>query len=180
MNTKNIHVIGIDPGGTTGWARFTIPRVCIFGDEEPSIVEWDYGVFQGPANEQVMAIARYARETQSLDYKCGPALVVEDWDPDPNFKVADKEVYSPIRIGAKLALLWHLSNPTIPGPNWLGDATLTFQGRVIAKTTYTDERLKNLKLYVANDHIRDATRHALTAIRRARQNPEFAEELWPY
>jgi hypothetical protein len=174
MVAKHLHVIGVDPGGSTGWARLTIPRACVFGDElePPEIIERDYGEFHGAEPEQAIALARYVRATQSLDYKIGPALVVEAWDIDPKFRSTDPETLSPVRLGAMLLLLQH--------QDLLGDSTLTFQGRALAKSTMTDERLHKLHLYVASDHIRDAHRHALTALRRARENEEFAGKLWPY
>jgi len=62
----------------------------------------------------------------------------------------------------------------------LGDASLTFQSRTLAFGTVTDERLKRWRLWVeGSDHIRAALRHGITALRRARENPEFAIRLWP-
>lgn len=181
MVTKNLHVIGIDPGALTGWCRVTVPRQSIFGDADSEIVEWDYGIFQGDECEQAINIARYARETQSLDYKTGPALVVEAWDIAPHAKSTDPETLSPIRIGSHLVMLRYLTDLFQKGPgiNWLGDSTVTFQSRTI-KSSMDDDRLKSRHMYVAQDDIRDATRHALMALRRARNNPEFAEQLWPY
>ncbi len=171
MTTKHLHIMGVDPGGDSGWARLTIPRNSIFGDQEPEILERDYGLFRGPEPEQATNLARKAREIQSLDYKTGVAIIVEAWDQDPTFKSTDPEALSPVRLGAMLALLQHQGK--------LGDATLHFQSRTIAKTTVTDERLHRLHLYVANDHIRDAHRHAITGLKRARNSPTFARELWP-
>jgi hypothetical protein len=173
MAPKAIHIIGIDPGGTTGYCRLTIPRLSIFGDEPPEILDRDYGEFNGLESEQAVDIASFARQVQSMDYKVGPALVIEDWDIDPRFKSTDPETLSPVRLGAMLTLLRHMGK--------LNDATLTFQGRSIAKQTMTDDRLKSRNLYVpGSEHIRDAHRHALTALRRAREKKEFAVSLWPH
>jgi hypothetical protein len=172
MPPRNIHVMGIDPGATTGWYNITIPRLCIFGDEEAKILEVDYGEFTGDEAHQAVELARLAREIQSMDYKYGPALIVEAWDVDPTFKSTDQEVLSPVRIGAMLTLLKHQRQ--------LGDCTLHFQSRALAFGTATDERLQKWKLWVkGSDHIRAASRHAIVALRRARENPEFARELWP-
>lgn len=172
MATKYLHVIGVDPGGTTGWCLFTIPRESIFGQDSSKIIQWDFGEFTGPLAEQAVNLARLSREIQSLDYKQGPALVVEDWTVDPTFKSLDSEALSPIRLGAMLVLLKKL--------NQLADATVTFQNRSQAKQTITDERLHRSGYWVkGSDHIRDATRHAITALRRAADSEEFAEKLWP-
>jgi hypothetical protein len=183
MTTKNLHVIGIDPGTHTGWARITVPRVSIFGDASPEVVEWDCGLFQGSEPEQVINIARLARETQGLDYHTGPALVIEAWDIDPEFDNTDPEILSPVRIGAMLTLLRYQTDQCrdhAGWPVWLGDATITFQSRALAKQSVNDDRLKRRGFWTkGSDHIRDATRHALTALRRATENSEFAKELWP-
>ena len=173
MPTKNLHVLGIDPGGETGWCWLTVRRAAIFGPENPDVLEWDYGTFNGPEPGQSIAISRKAREIQSLDYKTGPAIMSERWDIDPAFKSTDQETFSPVRINAQLQLLHYEKR--------MGDATLHFQGRAQAFHTYTDERLKRLGLYVPGpDHIRSATKHALMALRRARERRDFALELWPY
>jgi hypothetical protein len=172
MTTKHLHVLAIDPGGTSGWVCITVPRLCVFGPAPSEIWEWDYGEFSGAEPVQAIAIARLAREIQSLDYLIGPAIIVEDWDIDTKFKSTDPETLSPVRLGAMLTLLQH--------QKLLGDATLHFQGRGIAFSTMTDDRLRRNGLWVeGSDHIRAATRHAITALRLARENPVFAKELWP-
>ena len=77
MPTKNLHVLGIDHGGETGWCWLTVRRAAIFGPENPDVLEWDYGTFNGPEPGQSIAISRKAREIQSLDYKTGPAIMSE-------------------------------------------------------------------------------------------------------
>lgn len=169
--TKNIHVIGVDPGGTTGWCRVTVPRASIFDRARSEIVEWDYGELAGPEVSQVFAFTRLVRETQSLDYKIGPAIVCESWDIDPRFKSTDPEALSPARIGAMLLYARECGQ--------MGDAMVGFQSRVLAKTTLTDDRLRAAGMYVAGSaHIRDATRHALTFLRRAKQSQDLREEMW--
>lgn len=182
--TPDLHIIGIDPGGTTGWCRLTVPRKAIFGKEPSEITEWDYGEFNGLETQQALDIARLARETQGLAYRVGPALIIEQWDQDPRFKSTDPEALSPVRIGAMLCLLKHIQNLRGQLENivtsWLGDATLTFQGRQMAFSTATDDRLRAWGMYHKNsEHIRAATRHAITALRRAKQSKDFATQLWP-
>jgi hypothetical protein len=169
--TKNIHVIGIDPGGTTGWCLLTVPRDTIFGREPGEILRWEYGEEGGNEAEQVLSLARLTRGIQSLDYQIGPALVVEAWDSDPSFKSTDPEALSPARIGGMLLYA------KLRGD--LSDALVTFQSRSLAKEALTDDRLKAAGMYVpGSDHIKDATRHALTALRRARKSPELRYAMW--
>jgi hypothetical protein len=171
MPYPEIHVIGIDPGGTTGWARFTVPRDCMYGNERSSVVSWDYGELTGPEDVQVDNLCRLARQTQSLSYMVGPALVCEDWDVDPSFKNTDTEYLSPVRIAAKLGYAIHLGKAN--------DSRLTLQGRSIAFTTMNDDRLRRSGYWVeGSDHIRAATRHAITALRRAKESDKFRDVLW--
>jgi hypothetical protein len=173
--TKDLQIVGFDPGGTSGWARFAVPRLCIFGTEDPEILEWDYGELTGPEPAQVMQLCRMLREFQGLDYKCGPALVSERWDADPSFKSTDTEQYSPVRINGMLELMFSQF------PKLTGDATLHFSSRSDAFHVFTDERLKDRGLYVAGSrHIRSGTKHALLGLRRARENVNIAHSFWPY
>jgi hypothetical protein len=168
----NLNIIGIDPGGTTGWAWLIVPRECIWGDAPSRIVEWDYGEISGKETSQVKSICELARMAQGLDYHVGPALIVEGWDQDPKFKSTDPEALSPVRIGAMLSYALFRGD--------MGkDIRICFQGRTTAKEAFTDDRLRAAGMYVpGSDHIRDATRHALTALRRAKKSKDFREALW--
>lgn len=174
MTTVNLNVLAIDPGGTTGWVLLTVLRSAIFADAYPEIIEWDYGELTGPEPRQATEIAQMAREIQGLDYLTGPAIMSERWTADPEFKSADQENYSPIRINAQLELLQYQKK--------LGDATLHFQSRTIkAARAVSDERMKRLGLYVpGSKHIQDAVKHGVTTLRRARESWDFAIKLWPY
>lgn len=172
MPPRELHVLGIDPGGTTGWCKLTIPRVSIVDGEPGTILDQQVGEFAGYEHDQAYEIAALCRTVQGLAYKIGPALVVEDWDQDPSFKSTDPEVLSPCRIGAMLTYVYYRTK-------LMNDARLVFQSRVMAKSTATDARLKRWGLYRrGSDHIKDATRHAIVAIRRAKQDPELAEAFW--
>jgi hypothetical protein len=165
MVANDIHILGIVPGSTTGWCLFTVPRLSIFGDEPGELLKRDYGVFDGPEPAQAEDIARLTREVQSLDYKLGPAVLVEYTTVNP----AD---LSPVRVSAMLKFL-HFHGK-------MGDSTLTAQSRSVAQNTMNDDRLRKSHLFVANDHIADATRNALTGLRRANEDADFAALLWPY
>lgn len=158
MAPNNIHLMGIVPGETTGWYLVTVPRFSIFFDDPPAILEYDWGQFDGDEEKQAMELARLAREVQSLDYKVGPALVC-DADSAPS-------------VSTMLRLLRY------QGKLW--DATLTLQDRTLARKMYPDETLRRKRLWTEDEQIRDACRHAFTALRRANENLEFAKSLWPY
>ncbi len=101
------------------------------------------------------------------------AIVCEDFDLMPRYPNTNAHtVLSPVRIAAKLALLACLDK--------IGDARLVMQGRTMAKSTATDDRLRAWGLYAdrAGDHVGDATRHAITAVRRAKDSRELRENMW--
>lgn len=171
MPPPHLHLIGIDPGHTTGWALFTVPRDSVFGDAPGQILEWDYGEFSGDENIQVRDIVRLTREIQGLDYPTCPLWVVEDWDVEEEIRTTDAEVLlSPVRIAAKLELARAMG--------LVGETRLALQGRDMAKRM-TDERLERLGFYVeGSDHIRDAIRHGIMMLRRIKESPAMAKTLW--
>jgi hypothetical protein len=174
MPPAALHIVGVDPGGTTGWARITVPRLSLYSDEPGEILELDYGEFTGDENDQAKALARKLREIQSLDYMVGPACVCEDFDVAETVTTDAEVLYSPIRIAAKLRYAEYRGE--------LGDAHVVMQSRGQAKSTATDDRLKAWGLYDAHsgEHCRDATRHAITMIRRFSGRPELLATFWPY
>lgn len=172
MPPRDIHVIGIDPGVTTGWARLTIPREAIFGDEPSQIVDWKTGTWRGRISDQVWEACRFARETQSLAYKIGPALVVEDFDFGR--PLTDPEVYTPVYFAQQLKFCAERTA-------LLNDSHILMQKRATAKSTMTDDRLQAIGVWVARgqqDHERDALRHALTALRRAKKSLKVRLAMW--
>lgn len=175
MAPSAIHVLGIDPGITTGWCLITVPRACIFGNEESKVLEWDYGEVTGSEPEQVVKLARLMREIQSLDYKVGPAVIVEDFTIQPHMVSTDPEVLAPVRIAAMIFYAAHRGE--------CGDSRIILQNRQIAKETMNDDRLRRSGYWVeGSDHIRDATKHAITALRRASaaspSGRAFRAEMW--
>jgi hypothetical protein len=174
MAPSELHVIGIDPGFRTGWARLTVPRKCLFATAPSEIISSDYGEICGEEEDQALSIANFAVVLQGMDYQVGPAFVVEDFDIPPHAPTTDPELLSPVRIAAMLCILQHIGK--------MADATVTLQRRSDAKGTATDDRLKAWGYWVplieGGDHARDAMRHAIVALRRARQNRDFRDKLW--
>ena len=169
---KEIHVIGIDPGVTTGWALITVPRLSIFGGEPSKILEWRTGTWRGRVSDQVKEACRFARETQSLSYRIGPALVVEDFDFGR--PLTDPEVYTPSYFAQQLHFVEEQTA-------LLNDAHVFMQKRATAKATMTDDRLKAIGVWEIRgqqDHERDALRHALTALRRAKKSMTVRLRMW--
>lgn len=170
MAPSELHIIGIDPGETTGLCHMIVPRKCFFGNQPSEIIDWAVDEIYGPEEEQALAIAKWAITVQGMDYKVGPALVVEDFDLMEHNVSTDPEVLVPVRIASMIRMLGHIGK--------IGDARVVLQGRTTAKQIVTDERLARWGYWTPGpDHKRDATKHALAALRRARDD-WFRDELW--
>jgi hypothetical protein len=178
MTAPHLHILGVDPGATTGWCRITVPRKTIYGDAPGEITEWETGEIKGDEPNQVRDLARLCRQIQSLDYKIGPAIVCEDFDVSKLVTTDAEVLYSPVRIAAMIRMCMALAAVPSYTPMF-GDALLVMQSRGMAKSTATDERLRAWGLWTkGSDHERDATRHAITALRRAKQKPAFRAQMW--
>lgn len=170
MAPSELHIIGIDPGETTGLCHMIVPRKCFFGKQPSEIIDWSVDEVYGPEEEQAIHIANWVRVVQGMDYKVGPAVIVEDFDILEHNVSTDPELLVPVRLAAMLRLMCHLGK--------MGDSRVVLQGRTIAKQTVNDDRLKRWGYWTPGpDHIRDATKHALTGLRRARDD-YFRDELW--
>ncbi len=170
MPPSYLNLFAIDPGGVSGWAHFIIPRASMFGDAPSEITSWGTGEVYGDEDEQALELCRLIREVQGMDYKLGPAVICEDFDYGSPLK--DPKVYSPVRIAAKLKLLHRMGR--------MSDSRFLMQSRTQAFSTATDERLKAWGFWVpsSHEHERDATRHAIAALRRARQKQVIRNKMW--
>lgn len=176
MPSPDLHVLSLDFGKVTGWARFTVPRELFYPDEwqpfkkRDSVLDWSNGEIRGPESAQIWEVCRMARTIQSLSWKVGPALVPEGFDFGSPQR--DPEAYSPVRMAAMLVFCEEQTA-------LMDDAKVTIMPRSLPKETYTDARLRELGFYVAGpDHRRDAVRIALMALRRARAKTSYRDRLW--
>lgn len=144
----------------------------MYGQEPGSIAEWDYGEITGSEISQVIDICRLVRETQGLDFAVGPAVVCEGFDIMHENPTTDPVLLTPVRIASMLIYAQFRGDM---GP----DSLVTLQGRTTAMETATDDRLKHYGLYVKGSaHIRDATRHAWVALRRAKKDKAIRAAMW--
>jgi hypothetical protein len=165
-----LRVIAFDPGGTTGWSVIGVPYESVFGDEKGSVAEFDCGEFNGTENDQVIAMCRLARDMDDPDASpATPALVTEDFNLHTQSMA--KEALSPVRINAALEFAVEHGFATF--------SNLFYQAPSLAKSTATDERLRIWDLYDASSrHARDATRHAITFIRRVSSDEKLRSQAW--
>lgn len=185
---SEIQVLALDPGGTTGWTILTCdPRALL--PEGPSVLRsvqrWyigqvDCGSTKGNLGNSPYAGISTAGESAGAAVLGrlarnwpGAAIVVESFILRQFSK--DQDLLSPQRITAKFEQYL-----------WLDGRDYFTQQPSEAKTSATDERLREWGFYTSEGglrHARDATRHALTFLRRASQPGRKAAELraaaWP-
>lgn len=156
--------IGLDPGGTTGWAVTQIPNSSMSGSNGVLAgMKLECGQFEGSHDEQTDQIIELIFSYEE------PAVVMED------FELRQLQVeLSPVQIAAKVE--YELHREALDGlmiPYFLQKAAL-------AKTTVTNDRLKRWGLWVPGQrHARDGIRHCITFNRRCRENRSLLLAAWP-
>jgi hypothetical protein len=162
----NVYVMGIDPGVTTGWAVIGAPYDSIFSDAPSSIEHHEQGEVRGPETAQVKTICKIANRYLPLGRLY---IVCEDFDIRRLNRT--KAYTSPISIRSKLEMALDL------GLTGAGGLELQMPG--LAMQVAPDQRLKAWGLYKpGEDHHKDATRHAITFIRRAKADRSLRERAW--
>ena len=153
--------VSFDPGGTTGWAVFGVHSDAI-NDPEYRIIDniefWSLGEFWGPDREQ-------AREMFELVEQWPTAKIVMEDFVLRKFSSA-RELLSPVRICERFCGRMDQAGDERP---------IIKQQPSLAMSTITDARLKKMGLYnatVGKEHGRDATRHNLTWLKRAKKLAE--------
>lgn len=158
-------VIWFDPGGTTGWAVFTVHPDALDCDDFAvldNIVHWDQGQIGGSEMEQIDAI------TELLELWDGAAVGCEDFE----LRTVYAEL-TPVTIRSKMEyVLQRMFDPPRP---------MMLQMPSLAMTSVTDDRLKRWKLYRPGQvHGRDATKHCMTFLRRAKKDEGIRRAAWPH
>ena len=163
---KILTVIGVDPGETTGIAIIRIPADSMFGDEPGRILDHRTQEITGPETAQAQTFCRIAKRY------IWPTIAIEDFSLRTD--VTSREVLAPVRVGAKIHYCIETGQAgTIVGVEW--------QMPALAKETMPDDRLKKIGLWTTgSDHIRDASRHAMTLIRRAKADEKLCRRVFHY
>lgn len=170
-----ITVVAIDPGGTSGWSV-----MCVEAD---ALVDPDVSILRSISHRASGQVAGgnedlHARELVDL-IAAWPlaAVVIEDFQLR-TFKQS-RELLSPVRLTAKIdyAIWWGMQDCEPP------ERRAFRQTPALAKNTATDERLKQWRLYIREgglEHARDADRHAITFLRRAKDKAKLRHAAWPH
>lgn len=159
-------VVAFDPGGITGWAVMTVHPDALTDPDVPildNVLHWEQGQVEGAEHDQVDAIL------EMLDLWDGAAVVMEDF----NLRTLAAEL-SPVRIANTVE--WALSRLFEP------ERDMFRQMPSMAMTTATDVRLQRWGFYRADglEHARDATRHAIVLLRRAKQKRVIRAGAFPH
>lgn len=178
-------VIGIDPGGTTGWSVMDVHPEALIDDEVSilgNINMWTHGQTDCGATKGNLGTSSHAGISTSgeaagvaeLVGLCrswpGGAVVIEDFITQ-RFDQS-RDFLSPIRITAALS-------------QWLWQQNRSYfvQQPSYAKKTASDDRLKRWGLYERSggmQHARDADRHAITFLRKCKMDAEFRVRAFPH
>lgn len=160
-------VVAIDPGGTTGWSVIMVHPDSLI-EEDTSILGNMEHFVQGQATGH-----EHAQEKELLELlEAWPdaAVVIEDFILRKQLR--DRALLSPVRITEVLDF-WC----------WMEQRRTFKQQPSAAKGAVTDERLKAWGLYIregGEEHARDATRHGIHFLRRAKESPKLRKMAWPY
>jgi hypothetical protein len=158
--------IGFDPGGTTGWAVFSVFPEAL-DEEDLKILDhvafWSAGQFVGEESEQVHEMLELVRV-----WPDDAIVIVEDFVLRTYQR--SRDLLSPVRIsGAFEYGLWQMS---FKPRGEIVRRTIQWQQPALAMSAITDGRLQQCGYWnplVGQPHARDAVRHVLTWLRREKQ-----------
>lgn len=181
----NATVIAIDPGGTTGWSLISVPPEALCEPDVPilsNIWNHQHGQVDCGSHRGNLGTSLHSGISTDGEYSgvydlakfigAWPmaAVVIEDF----NLRQLrmDRDLLSPVRVTSALGYcLWkngrdyHVQTPTD------------------AKRTCSDDRLKEWRMYDPTGglvHARDADRHAILFLRRAKAKKAFRGLAWPH
>lgn len=180
-------VISIDPGGTLGWSLMVVHPEALVDPQVPILTNIEHRASgqiraipaqttpKGPKPLELALSERRCIRTLIGDVLSkwpGAALVIEDFLLRK--KLMDRELLSPVRLTAALELAIEYEG--------LG-MTFHRQSPSDAKGTATDARMKEWGLYTRSggmQHARDADRHSIVFLRRAKARGSIRGEAWPH
>lgn len=185
LNYEVASVIALDPGGTTGWSMINVvPEVLIENDAYilDNILshqhgQVDCGMHRGNLGESLhdgistdgefSGIYDLSKFIQSWP---SASVVVEDFVLR-TYRM-DRDLLSPVRVTSAIGYVM-----------WKDGRDYHIQSPADAKRVCTDERLKEWGMYDARgslNHARDADRHAILFLRRAKDSAKLRALAWPH
>jgi hypothetical protein len=167
-------VVAVDPGGTTGICALRIPADAVRDSALPwgeACAEIEVTAYeQWPEAAAVEAVFGMAL-TVACEFEGRFPLVIEDFSLRKISR--DRALLSPVRVGEKI-------QERISGSPLESCTRIVLQMPSEALGTITDARLKLWGLYRrrSGPHARDALRHAVHLLRRARASEALRKEMW--
>lgn len=157
-------VLALDPGGTTGACLIIVEAAVLAPAGSPmleGLIAWEQWQVGGPENQQVDTIMGHIESNPEA------AIVIEGFQ----LRTMAAEL-SPVRITAAIDWAMHSSYPGKP----------LFRQMPSLGKRITNDRLKRGGLYRSdgNEHARDATRHAVMFLRRAKKDLALQAQAWPH
>jgi hypothetical protein len=178
-------VIAIDPGGTTGWTLISVHPECLVADDAKvldNIFIHQHGQVDCGSRRGNLGTSLHSGISTDGEFsgvydlakfiKSWPvaAIVIEDFTLRQMRK--DRDLLSPVRITAALGY-----------SIWRDGRDYHVQSPADAKRVCTDARLKEWRMYDPTGglvHARDADRHAILFLRKAKQSKNFRALAFPH
>jgi hypothetical protein len=178
-------VIAIDPGGTTGWSLISVhPESLIQSNADflDNIFNHMHGQvdcgsrrgnLHSSLHDGISTDGEFSGIYDLAEFiKCWPvaAVVIEDFTLRQ--LRMDRELLSPVRVTSGVGYAM-----------WLAGRDYHVQSAGDAKTICTDDRLKEWRMYDSYGglkHARDADRHAILFLRKAKSSSSFRALAWPH
>lgn len=168
-----VNLVWIDPGEHSGWCVMSVSADCLSDPHEmilDNIAHWAAGQIHGEELHQI---------EEALDlYRAWPdaACGTEDFILQ-QFR-RDRTLLAPVRINAVLGYELKRGDPKrkrgVARSLFLQMPGMRLQvKRILPDTPYWLE-------HDPDDHGRDATAHAITFFRRAKQKPDLRHRAWPH
>lgn len=151
-------VLALDPGGTTGWCVMGVHPDAMSADASLRILDniefWSAGQFEGLESDQCDEVVALIASWPSA------RLISEKFTL--RTRVTSAEVFALERMNAILS--WAIR------PRYM-----VLQQPALAMTTVTDDRQRQMGLWIpGKEHARDATKHALTFLKRQKERQVMA------
>lgn len=160
MTNALVYTMGIHPDVTSTWSVIGVPSRTIYKAYSGKIDIHEYGEVTGSYTAQALALMSIAAQKKYYPL----AVVVNDFKPTK--PITTDDFFAPLCISARIQFC--IDTHYIIRPFFR-------QSWSLAMKTAPDEKLKLWNLYVPEP---EATRHAITFIRRAKADPKLRNSAW--
>lgn len=178
-------VIAIDPGGTTGWSLISVHPESLTAPNAEFLDnifihqhgEVDCGSRRGNLDSSLhVGVSTHGEFSGAYDLAefiqtwPSAAVIIEDFNLRTFRK--DRDLLSPVRLTAAIGAII-----------WKEGRDYHVQSANDAMNTCSDARLREWRMYDPTgslEHARDADRHAILFLMKAKQKAKFRAKAWPH